>query len=98
MDNAQFWDERYRLFPQLGSGPGSRGYAALYKNALVKRTIVQYDVISIADFGCGDLCWIDPDILKARSYVGLDISTTAIERARAAYPLLQFAVYDVTGR
>jgi SAM-dependent methyltransferase len=98
LDNAKFWNERYRLFPQLGSGPGSRGYAASYKNALVKRTIIQHDVRSIVDIGCGDLCWLDRDILEGRRYVGLDISTMAIERARAAYPALQFAAYDVTAQ
>jgi SAM-dependent methyltransferase len=94
LDNAKFWNERYQLFPQLGSGPGSRGYAAAYKNALVKKIVIQREINSIVDIGCGDLCWLDPDILKGRSYCGLDISTTAIERARAAYPSLQFAVYD----
>ncbi len=98
MDNSQFWNERYRLFPQLGSGPGSRGYAATYKNALVKKAITLHDVLSIADIGCGDLCWIDKELLEGRTYVGLDISTIAIERARAAYPSLRFGVYDVTVR
>jgi hypothetical protein len=86
-----------RLFPQLGSGPGSRGYAALYKNRLVKTAIKQFDISSIVDIGCGDLCWLDWEILTSCSYVGLDISTVAIERATAAYPSLLFAVYDVTG-
>ena len=50
----------------------------------------------MVDIGCGDLCWLDQDILNGRRYVGLDISTIAIGRARAAYPSLQFAVRDVT--
>lgn len=98
MDNAEFWNERYRLFPQLGSGPGSRGYAARYKNRLVKKTLIEHEVRDIVDIGCGDLCWLDQNILEGRSYVGLDISTVAIERAKAAYPFLQFATYDVTSR
>jgi hypothetical protein len=98
LDNAKFWNARYRLFPQLGSGPGSRGYAASYKNALVKKTVVQHEIHSIVDIGCGDLCWLDQDILEGRSYIGLDISIAAIERARAAYPYLQFAAFDVTAQ
>jgi SAM-dependent methyltransferase len=98
LDNAEFWNERYRLFPQLGGGPGSRGYAASYKNALVKEVMIQHDVRSIVDVGCGDLCWLDQDILEGRRYVGLDISTVAIEQARAAYPSLQFAAFDVTAQ
>jgi SAM-dependent methyltransferase len=96
MDNAKFWDDRYRSFPQLGSGPGSRGYAAAYKNRLVKAAIKLYGICSIVDIGCGDLCWLDPDIVESCSYVGLDISAVAVERARAAYPSLAFAAYDVT--
>jgi SAM-dependent methyltransferase len=98
LDNAEFWNERYRSFPQLGGGPGSRGYAANYKNTLVKEVMIQQDARSIVDIGCGDLCWLDQDILEGRRYVGLDISTVAIDRARAAYPSLQFAVFDVANQ
>ena len=96
MDNAEFWNQRYRRFPQLGAGPGSRGYAASYKNALVKQVTIQHNIRSIIDIGCGDLCWLDQELLEGCSYVGLDISTVAIERAKAAYPSLRFAVHDVT--
>jgi len=98
VNNAEFWNERYLTFPQLGSGPGSRGYAASYKNRLVKKTLIQHNIHNIVDIGCGDLCWLDHEILTGRTYVGLDISTVAIERAKAAYPFLQFATYDVTAR
>jgi SAM-dependent methyltransferase len=98
MDSAKFWDDRYRSFPQLGSGPGSRGYAAVYKNRLVKAVIKQYNISSVIDIGCGDLCWLDREIVQSCSYVGLDISAVAVERARAAYPSLGFAVYDVTAQ
>ena len=98
MDNSEFWNERYRLFPHLGSGPGSRGYASSYKNTLVKKLIIQHEIRSIVDVGCGDLCWLDQHVLEGCRYVGLDISTVAIERARAAYPYLQFAVFDVTAQ
>ncbi len=96
MDNAKFWDDRYRSFPQLGSGPGSRGYAASCKNRLVKAVIKQVGISSVVDIGCGDLCWLDREVLESCSYVGLDISAVAIERAKALYPALQFSVYDVT--
>ncbi len=91
MDNASFGDDRYRSFPRLVSGPGPRGYAALYKNRLVKAVIKQFDISSIVDIGCGDLCWLDEEILASCSHVGLDISAVAIERATAAYPSLLFA-------
>jgi SAM-dependent methyltransferase len=98
LDNAEFWNQRYRRFPQLGAGPGSRGYAASYKNALVKQVTIQHNIRSIIDIGCGDLCWLDQELLEGCSYVGLDISTVAIEKARAAYPSLQFTAFDVTAQ
>jgi hypothetical protein len=98
MDNARFWDDRYRSCPQLGSGPGSRGYAADYKNRLVKAIIKQFGLSSIVDIGCGDLCWLDDEILASCSYMGLDISAVAIERAKAARPSLSFALCDVTAQ
>jgi SAM-dependent methyltransferase len=96
MDNARFWDQRYRLFPQLGSGQGSRGYAAWYKNQLIKKTIADFRIRTLIDIGCGDLCWLDQEILERCSYTGLDISIAAVERAKVVYPTLRFEVYDVT--
>jgi hypothetical protein len=60
--------------------------------------MIQQGLHSIVDIGCGDVCWLDQDILKGCSYLGLDISTVAIEQAKAAHPFLQFAVYDVTAQ
>ena len=62
MDNRSFWDKRYSVAPQLGSGRGSRGYAAVRKNELVRRAIREHKITSILDVGCGDLCWLDGEI------------------------------------
>src|SRR5882724_4063685 len=96
MDNAAFWNERYRCNLHLGSGPGSRGYAAFYKNKLIKEIIFRFDIKSIVDIGCGDLCWLDKPIVESASYMGIDISTAAIDLARRAWPSLKFAVHDVS--
>src|SRR5256885_2024228 len=97
MDSASFWDARYRSFPELGSGPGSHGYAASHKRLLVKSIIKEFGVSSIVDIGCGDLCWLDEEILTCCNYRGVDVSPVAIERAKSSYPYLEFAIYDVTG-
>ncbi len=47
MDNRSFWDKRYSVAPQLGSGRGSRGYAAIRKNELVRRAIREHKITSI---------------------------------------------------
>jgi SAM-dependent methyltransferase len=66
--------------PQLGSGRGSRGYAAVRKNELVRRAIREHKITSILDIGCGDLCWLDGEIAEACIYLGCDISEIIIER------------------
>jgi hypothetical protein len=96
MDNASFWDNRYRLFPNLGSGQGSRRYASIYKSRLNKKIIREWDIRSIIDIGFGDLCWLDQDILGQCTYTGLDISNVAVNMAKEAYPSLQFFCHDVT--
>jgi hypothetical protein len=92
VDNVKFWDDRYRSFPQLGNGLGSRGYAASYKNRLVKAVIKQFGISSIVDIGCGDLCSLDREIVESCSYVELYISAVAIERGARASGLPFFAV------
>lgn len=95
MDNQAFWNHRYRTLPQLGSGPGSRGYAALYKNALVHDFILKGGVRSILDIGCGDLCWLDDRITRACTYIGADISEVVIRNNAAAHPGLRFLLHDI---
>src|SRR5215469_15301440 len=95
-NNTDFWNHRYRWFPQLGSGPSSRGYAALYKQEVIKRVIAEHDVRSILDIGCGDMCWLDQEILDRCRYLGLDIAAVAVERGRAAHPAAGFALFDIT--
>ncbi|MGI8570940.1 MAG: class I SAM-dependent methyltransferase [Methylocella sp.] len=98
MDNRSFWDKRYAAFPQLGSGPGSRGYAAVRKNELVRRAIQEHKITSILDIGCGDLCWLDDEIADACVYFGCDISEIIIERNTARHVGVtspRFAVHDI---
>jgi SAM-dependent methyltransferase len=95
MDNRSFWNHRYATLPQLGSGPGSRGYAANYKNAVIRAMIEGGEIDTILDIGCGDLCWLDDQITQSCSYVGCDISEVAIDKNVAAYPSARFFVHDI---
>ncbi|MDC7784323.1 hypothetical protein PQJ75_06685 [Rhodoplanes sp. TEM] len=98
-DNRAFWSRRYTTAPWLGSGPGSRGIAAWYKRAIVERVIVERDVRSVLDVGCGDLCWIDPkdNVLDARNirYMGLDIAAPVVALGQARFPQFEFRVFDL---
>lgn len=94
-DNRDFWDRRYAALPVLGSGPGSRGYAAWFKRRLVLDYLHEHSIESILDIGCGDLCWLEPKEPLPARYVGVDISKTVIDANRAAFPHLTFVQHDI---
>jgi len=95
MDNRNFWNERYRRLPELGSGPGSRAYAAWIKQRLIREVIARHRIRSILDIGCGDLCWLREDLIESVAYSGCDISEVIVERNRARFPQLDFRLHDV---
>ncbi len=96
MDNRYFWNERYVKQPELGSGPGSRGYAAWYKQELIRAVLRLNPVRSILDLGCGDLCWLASDLLKDVNYTGVDISDVIVAKNRQAFPSLRFISHDLS--
>jgi hypothetical protein len=57
---------------------------------------VDYNIGSIIDIGFDDLCWLDQEILNKCDYIGFDVSTVAVERARETYPSLRFVGHDMT--
>jgi SAM-dependent methyltransferase len=95
MDNQRFWNERYQRLPELGSGPGSRAYGAWIKRRLIREVVAKYQIRSILDIGCGDLCWLQEDLISEVAYCGCDISKVIVERNRARFPQLQFLLHDV---
>ena len=100
MNNRDFWDDRYRTLPWLGSGPGSRGIAQHYKAHLLERALRKNEIASVVDVGCGDMCWLRTDRLSARDlhhvrYVGLDISDDAVRVNGRNFPGLDFERYDL---
>lgn len=100
MDNRSFWDERYTSEAWLGSGPGSRGVAAQYKADLLRRIVTANRILSIADIGCGDLCWLDTGDgstgwMDDVDYLGVDISAVIVARNAEARPGSRFIVHDI---
>jgi 2-polyprenyl-3-methyl-5-hydroxy-6-metoxy-1,4-benzoquinol methylase len=85
--NSLFWDFRYSIFPELGSGIGSRGVAANLKLELLKATGVQR-FESVLDVGCGDLEIIKK--LQINNYVGADVSNEVIKYGKAEFPESSF--------
>ena len=89
--NQLFWNFRYEQNPELGSGVGSRGETANYKRDLMREIGIE-SAESVLDYGCGDLEVIKP--LKIRSYLGLDQSDIAIQKARESHPNWQFRLFS----
>jgi SAM-dependent methyltransferase len=79
--NATFWEWRYLTNPELGSGVGSRGKPLEDKRALLAALIEALRPASTLDVGCGD--GEATRGIAIESYVGLDLSAAAVERARA---------------
>ena len=100
MDNQEFWNERYRRQPWIGSGPGSRGIAQHYKAELVRKALSRNDIRSVLDVGCGDMCWLRTERLSLEDlrgirFIGLDISEVVVENNRKDFPAFSFEAFDL---
>jgi SAM-dependent methyltransferase len=79
--SAGYWEDRYAEGGD--SGAGSYGHSAREKADFLNRFVAEHDVVSVIELGCGDgnqlaLC-------EYQSYLGLDVSETAVERCRARF-------------
>jgi len=95
ISNKEFWDNRYLEYPALGSGPGSRGYVIVKKKRLVSSALETLGADSIIDIGCGDLCWLEKDLVNRYAYTGLDISSVVIEKNKASWPNVKLVVHNI---
>ena len=94
-DNRRFWNERYAVDPDKGSGPGSRGEFLRLKNELIRSVIDEHKVTSILDIGCGDIAALQS--ISVERYCGIDISDVVIARNGLACPHWKFLCEDLTG-
>ena len=79
--SADYWEARYRNGGT--SGEGSYGVYADYKAKVVNEFVEKYTVKSAIEFGCGDGNQLT--LFKIPNYVGLDVSSTAINRLSDKY-------------
>ena len=79
-DNKLFWNFRYKYFPELGSGQGSRGEVKEQKRQLLYEFSIER-FKSVLDIGCGDGETLQG--LNIQNYTGVDISQAAIEQHKA---------------
>ena len=88
--NEIFWNFRYRFYPELGSGIGSRGDWLEKKRALLLPFAEKFAEKQVLDVGCGDL--ETSRTLPFRHYTGLDSSHQALEIARQKRPDWSFRI------
>jgi glycosyltransferase involved in cell wall biosynthesis/SAM-dependent methyltransferase len=90
--SASFWDRHY----QAGgtSGSGSYGRLAEFKAEVLNDFVRRHDVGSVVELGCGDGNQLG--LASYPSYVGLDVSPTAVRSCQATFatdPTKRFAAY-----
>jgi protein O-GlcNAc transferase len=76
-----YWEQRYRRGGNSGSG--SYGRLAYFKAEVLNEFISENKVEDIIEFGCGD--GHQTSLLENTSYLGVDISPTAIEQCRKRF-------------
>jgi hypothetical protein len=88
-----YWERRYSRGGD--SGPGSRGHLAAFKAEVVNEFVETRGIASVIEFGCGDGAQLA--LARYPSYIGLDVSRTAIRRCRERFaddPTKSFFLYD----
>ena len=93
-NNNVYWNYRYEVNPELGSGTGSRGVNLNLKKLALKMLGIE-SYASVLDIGFGDL-----ELMKdfnIKEYQGFDISNEAIKMARTKRPDWNFdSIYDLS--
>lgn len=89
-DSIGYWESRYAKGGN--SGAGSYRDMCRFKTRTLNRLIKRNKIRSVIDFGCGDGNQIKS--LKVDSYLGLEVSYTAIQKCKRVCPDKQFMYYS----
>lgn len=81
LNPREYWNQRYKSGGT--SGTGSYGRLAEFKAEIINSFVKQYQIKRIIDFGCGDGNQLT--LFDFPTYVGLDISRTAIDLCLARF-------------
>jgi len=74
-----YWPARY--LEGGNSGVGSRGRLAQFKADVVNQVVRDFDISTLLEFGCGD--GYQASLIDVKQYLGVDISSKALDAARA---------------
>ncbi|HET7600508.1 MAG TPA: class I SAM-dependent methyltransferase [Gemmatimonadales bacterium] len=90
--SASYWEGRYAAGGT--SGPGSYGRLADFKAGVLNRFVREHRIASVLELGCGDGAQLE--LADYPSYVGVDVSETAVELCRRRFagdPTKRFIVH-----
>ena len=79
--SSNYWETRYSK--GKNSGLGSYGKLALFKARVINKFIVDHEIGSAIEFGCGD--GNNLSLYKIENYVGIDISPTVVTLNRKQF-------------
>lgn len=79
--SAEYWENRYA--DGGTSGSGSVGESARFKADVVNRIVVENDISTVVEIGCGDGDQLE--LLEVPSYLGVDVSPTVVEACRSRF-------------
>ena len=81
-DNSpNYWEQRYSS--KGNSGAGSYGRLAEFKALVINEFVTENKINSVVEFGCGDGNQLT--LAKYPSYIGIDVSKTAIELCKEKF-------------
>lgn len=79
--SAEYWESRYKLGGN--SGAGSYNILAKFKAEVINDFVTKKNIETVIEFGSGDGNQLK--YFNFRSYIGFDVSQTAINRCREIY-------------
>ncbi len=79
--SAEYWEDRYKS--QGNSGSGSYDHLAQFKADILNPFVAKHNINTVMEFGCGDGNQLT--LAKYPNYIGLDVSTTAIQMCRQLF-------------
>lgn len=91
--SAAYWERRYKTGGNSGSG--SYGRLALFKASVINDFVERHRIRKVVELGCGDGNQLR--LGNYPTYLGYDISTTAVERCRSLFqndPSKRFLLYS----
>ena len=88
-DNKNFWNHRYKFYPSLGSGIGSRGEILEKKRKFLAESFEKFKNLNILDVGCGDIETVKN--FQCKKYLGIDVSEESLKIAKEKRPDWNFS-------